>query len=199
MYQSLVKPLFDFLFSLILLALLFPILILLLLINSIHFRGNPVFVQSRPGLNGRVFKLFKLKTMREANSFITDDKEEANRVTGFGRLLRKTSLDELPQLLNVLKGDMSIVGPRPLRVEYLSLYNEAQRRRHEVKPGITGLVQVSGASGLSWEKRFELDTKYVNEIGFWTDIKILFLTGFQFFSARRSDALEFERFKGNQQ
>ena len=141
------------------------------------FHGRPVlFAQERPGLNGEIFKIYKFRTM-------TDDRDELGRLlpdeerlTRFGRFLRNSSLDELPELLNVLKGDMSLVGPRPLLVEYLPLYTRAQARRHDVKPGLTGWAQVGGRNALTWEEKFELDVWYVDNWSLWLDVKILFLT-----------------------
>ncbi|MCD8194454.1 MAG: sugar transferase, partial [Tannerellaceae bacterium] len=134
------------------------------------------FLQKRPGKKGRIFKVIKFKTMTDAKdqegNLLPDDK----RITPLGKFIRSTSLDELPQLINVLKGDMSLIGPRPLLVQYLSLYNEQQKRRHEVKPGITGWAQVNGRNDISWQKKFELDVWYVDNISFLLDFKILFLT-----------------------
>lgn len=141
-----------------------------------YFHGRPIlFTQSRPGLNGEVFQLYKFRSMREvdeAAGLITDEQ----RITPFGRVLRSTSLDELPSLFNVLKGEMSLVGPRPLLVRYLGRYTEHQARRHEVRPGITGLAQVSGRNALSWEVRFDLDVVYVDSLSLSRDLKILWRT-----------------------
>lgn len=146
--------------------------ILLFLFN----RGYVWFLQTRPGLNEKIFKVIKFKTMTDARDANGKLKPDEQRLTGIGKFVRSTSLDELPQLINVLKGDMSIVGPRPLLEEYLPLYNARQRRRHEVKPGITGWAQVNGRNTVAWPERLELDVWYVENVSFWLDLKILFLT-----------------------
>lgn len=139
--------------------------------------GSPVlFKQKRPGLNGKIFTMYKFRTMteeRNENGLLLPDSE---RLTGFGKFLRSTSLDELPELFNILKGDMSFVGPRPLLVEYLPLYNEHQRRRHEVKPGLSGWAQVNGRNAISWEEKFNFDVEYVDKVSFFFDLKIMLLT-----------------------
>ena len=171
-----IKRMFDLLASTIAVFFMFPVLVFLALAVRI-FLGSPVFfAQQRPGLYGAPFVLVKFRTMidpYDADGVLLSD---SDRLTFFGRLLRSTSLDELPELWNVLKGDMSLVGPRPLLMEYLPLYNERQRRRHEVRPGITGWAQVNGRNALSWEKKFELDVWYVDNRTFWLDLKILLLT-----------------------
>jgi lipopolysaccharide/colanic/teichoic acid biosynthesis glycosyltransferase len=163
-------------------------------------RGHIWFLQERPGKNGKIFRVFKFKTMtdeRDAQgNLLPDDK----RLTAVGKFVRKTSLDELPQMINVLKGDMSIVGPRPLLVEYLPLYNQQQRRRHEVKPGITGWAQVNGRNTLDWPERFAYDVWYVDHISFALDIKILFLTIVKVFKAEgvsSGTSVTMEKFRGN--
>ncbi|GAB3930257.1 sugar transferase [Larkinella terrae] len=156
--------------------MLLPILLVLVIVLAVANRGNPFFVQVRPGRNERTFTLVKLKTMndrRDANGILLSD---ADRLTPLGRLIRKTSLDELPQLWSVLKGDMSLIGPRPLLVEYLPLYNDQQRRRHAVRPGITGWAQVNGRNTVSWKKKFEYDVWYVDNLSFDLDCKIMMLT-----------------------
>ncbi len=176
MYKKIVKPFFDFLASLIGLLLLSPIFICVTLLLTIANNGSPFFFQLRPGKNQKIFKIIKFKTMndkKEANGNLLSD---AERLTKIGNFVRKTSLDEIPQLLNVLKGDMSLVGPRPLLTNYLHLYSNFQNRRHELKPGITGWVQVNGRNSVSWEKKFELDVWYVDNCSFWLDVKILFKT-----------------------
>ncbi|MEQ6050291.1 sugar transferase [Lysinibacillus capsici] len=170
------KRIIDCLFSLLLLIFLSPII--LIVTFCIRFKlGSPaIFTQPRPGLNGKVFYVYKFRTMTDeldANGELLPD---AQRLTSFGQFIRKLSLDELPQLWNVLKGDMSFVGPRPLLVEYLPLYNKRQARRHEVRPGITGWAQVNGRNAISWEQKFEYDVWYVDNQSFWLDIKILLLT-----------------------
>ena len=160
------------------LALLLLAIPLLVLIWQVRRKlGSPVFFrQMRPGLDGRPFQMIKFRTMTDAHGPDGQLQPDANRLTPFGRFLRSTSLDELPELFNVLKGDMSLVGPRPLLMEYLPLYSPAQRRRHEVRPGITGWAQINGRNALSWEEKFKLDVWYVEHRSLWLDIKILRLT-----------------------
>ena len=170
------KSLFDLILSFIGLLFLLPIIILIVLLVRLKL-GSPVFFkQARPGLNGEIFNMYKFRTMTnecDKSGVLLSDKD---RLTKFGKFLRLTSLDELPELWNVLKGDMSLVGPRPLLVEYLSLYSERQFRRHEVKPGITGWAQVNGRNAISWDEKFELDVWYVDNQSIWLDIKILWMT-----------------------
>lgn len=170
------KRLFDILFALAVLALASPFFLLGVLVVWFDM-GRPIFFrQQRPGYHGRPFMLYKLRTMREAHDATGRALPDAKRLTRWGMLLRRTSIDELPQLINVLKGDMSIVGPRPLLMEYLPLYSPEQMRRHEVRPGITGWAQVNGRNALRWEERFRLDVWYVDHCSFWLDMKILLLT-----------------------
>ena len=170
------KRFFDFLIALIALLTLLPLIIIVAVL--IRFKlGSPIlFAQDRPGFNGKVFKMMKFRTMLDnkdnQGNLLPDDE----RMTKFGSFLRSTSLDELPGLFNVLKGDMSLVGPRPLLVQYLPLYSAEQARRHNVRPGITGWAQVNGRNAISWEQKFKLDVWYVDNQSFWLDIKILFLT-----------------------
>ena len=170
------KRIFDIFVVLISLLLLIPIYFLVILVVKIKL-GSPIFFkQPRPGLEGKVFNIHKFRTMtneRDSNGVLLSD---SKRLTQFGKFLRSTSLDELPSLWSVLKGDMSLVGPRPLLVEYLPLYSERQSRRHEVKPGITGWAQVNGRNAISWDEKFELDVWYVNNQSIWLDVKILWLT-----------------------
>ncbi len=170
------KRAFDFLAALILLTALAPLLALLAL--AVRWKlGSPVlFAQTRPGLKGAPFAFYKLRTMTDARDAAGEVLPDAARLTPFGELMRKLSMDELPQLVNVLKGDMSLVGPRPLLMEYLPLYSERQARRHAVRPGITGWAQVNGRNALAWEERFELDLWYVEHRSFWLDLKILAMT-----------------------
>lgn len=175
-YERIIKRFFDFTISLFaLLILSLPLLIVAILVRS--KLGSPIiFKQERPGKDGKIFTLYKFRTMtdkRDENGELLPDSE---RLTKFGKLLRSTSIDELPELVNILKGDMSIVGPRPLLVKYLPLYNERQSRRHEVRPGITGYAQANGRNAISWEQKFEYDVEYVDNISFALDIKILFKT-----------------------
>jgi len=170
------KRLFDIFFALAVLVLASPFFLLGVLVVWLDM-GRPVFFrQQRPGYRGRPFMLYKLRTMREAHDVTGRALPDAERLTRWGMLLRRTSIDELPQLINVLKGDMSIVGPRPLLMEYLPLYSREQMRRHEVRPGITGWAQVNGRNALRWEERFRLDVWYVDHRSFWLDMKILLLT-----------------------
>ncbi|WP_341706914.1 sugar transferase [Halopseudomonas sp.] len=168
--------LFDLIVTLTLLILLFPVLILV----GFQVRrkmGSPVlFRQVRPGLHGQPFEMIKFRTMKDALDAAGNPLPDAERLTPFGQFLRSSSLDELPELWNVLKGDMSLVGPRPLLMEYLPLYSAEQARRHEVRPGVTGWAQVNGRNALSWEEKFKLDVWYVDNRSLWLDIKVLFLT-----------------------
>ncbi|MBQ2414469.1 MAG: sugar transferase [Rikenellaceae bacterium] len=177
MYCRFFKRFFDLVIALSALICLSPILIVVTI--WLHFANKGAgafFLQERPGKNEKIFKIIKYKTMtdeRDANGNLLPD---ADRLTKVGRFVRSTSIDELPQLINVLKGDMSLIGPRPLRVHYLPLYNEQQRHRHDVRPGITGWAQVNGRNNISWAQKFELDIWYVENISFMTDIKIIYLT-----------------------
>jgi lipopolysaccharide/colanic/teichoic acid biosynthesis glycosyltransferase len=176
MYKGFFKPILDFAIALIALVVLSPLFILVGLLLAIANRGNPFFIQTRPGKNEKLFKIIKFKTMndkKDSKGVLLSDTE---RLTQIGKLVRKTSLDEIPQLINVLKGDMSLIGPRPLLPEYLPLYNSEQKKRHKVKPGITGWAQVNGRNAISWEQKFTYDVWYIENISFKTDIKIIFLT-----------------------
>ena len=177
MYIHFFKRLLDFMIALVGLIILSPLFLILWIVLSIANKGAGVFfLQERPGKDEKIFKVIKFKTMndrRDENGILLPDSE---RLTKIGRLVRSLSLDELPQLINVIKGDMSLVGPRPLLVQYLSLYNSTQKRRHELKPGITGWAQVNGRNAISWEKKFELDVWYVDNVSFKIDLKIIFQT-----------------------
>lgn len=176
MYKSFFKRLIDIIGAAVAVLLLFPVISLVTLFLYISNKGYPFFFQQRPGKNARIFKLVKFKTMtdeRDANGKLLPD---AQRLTRTGRFVRSTSLDELPQLFNVLKGDMSLIGPRPLLVKYLDRYTPEQARRHEVRPGITGWAQINGRNAISWEKRFEYDIYYVDHCSLLLDVKILLLT-----------------------
>ncbi|MDI1323231.1 MAG: sugar transferase [Algoriphagus sp.] len=168
----------DFVLSSLMFLILSPIFIFLLVSLSIHHGGTPFFLQRRPGLNTKPFYILKFKTMKDLKDSEGNQLSDEFRITGFGKWVRKYSLDEIPQLINVIKGDMSLVGPRPLLEEYLPLYSEFQNRRHEVRPGVSGWAQVNGRNAISWEKKFELDVWYVDQIGFMLDLKILFMTLF---------------------
>ena len=176
MYRSFFKPIFDIISALIVFTILFPIFLAIFILLLINNNGKPFFFQKRPGKDKKIFKVIKFKTMTDKKDSNGDFLPDGKRLTGVGKFIRKTSLDELPQLINVLKGDMSIIGPRPLLPEYLPLYNEIQKKRHDVKPGITGWAQVNGRNAISWNKKFELDVWYVNNINFILDIKILLKT-----------------------
>ena len=170
------KRLFDLISSFIGLLFLLPVIVLIVLLVRLKIGSPVLFKQARPGLYGKIFNMVKFRTMTnecDKNGSLLSDEI---RLTKFGQFLRSTSLDELPGLWNVLKGDMSLVGPRPLLVEYLPLYSEKQSRRHEVKPGITGWAQVNGRNAISWDEKFDLDVWYVDNQSFWLDIKILWLT-----------------------
>lgn len=177
------KRIFDFIVSLIALIILSPVIGVAALFIRWKLGSPVLFKQQRPGLNGSYFLVHKFRTMTDERDDQGELLPDDVRLTSFGMLVRKLSLDELPQLVNVLKGDMSFVGPRPLLVEYLPLYNEKQARRHEVRPGITGWAQVNGRNAISWEDRFELDVWYVENRSFWLDIKILFMTVFKVFKS----------------
>jgi lipopolysaccharide/colanic/teichoic acid biosynthesis glycosyltransferase len=176
MYKTTIKPNLDFLAALVGLILLSPIFFLVILLLAIANEGKPFFFQRRPGKNGQLFSIIKFKTMTDNKDKKGNLLPDAERLTAVGSFVRKTSLDEIPQLLNVLKGDMSLVGPRPLLPEYLPLYTLEQKRRHEVKPGITGWAQVNGRNALSWSDKFKRDVEYVEQQSFVLDCKILFLT-----------------------
>ena len=176
LYSIVIKPLLDRLVAVLIGLLVSPILLLVILLLAIANRGKIWFTQSRPGKNETIFTVVKFKTMSDARNERGELLPDDVRLTWIGDIIRKTSLDELPQLFNVLKGDMSIVGPRPLLVEYLALYDNIQRKRHEVKPGITGWAQVNGRNAISWQKKFEYDVWYVKHQSFAVDLKILFLT-----------------------
>ena len=200
MYKNFFKPLFDKLLSLLFIIIFLPI-ILVVAIAIYIWDGRPViFTQNRPGYKGKIFKIYKFRTMtneKDENGKLLPDKK---RLKGLGKFIRSTSLDELPQLFNVLKGDMSFVGPRPLLVEYLPLYNDMQKKRHDVKPGITGWAQVNGRNAISWQEKFEHDVWYVEHISFLLDMKILWLT---FLKVIKRDGISsntsvtIEKFKGN--
>lgn len=176
MYLSIIKPFFDFLSALLGFILVSPIFLVVTILLFFANNGKPFFFQLRPGKNGKIFTIIKFKTMNDKKDNNGNLLSDAKRLTVIGLFVRRTSLDEIPQLINVIKGDMSIIGPRPLLTSYMHLYNDFQNRRHEVKPGITGWAQVNGRNGISWDKKFEYDVWYVDNISFILDLKILFQT-----------------------
>lgn len=176
MYKNYIKRFFDFIIALIGLICLSPIFIVVTIGLYFANDGKPFFFQARPGLNEKIFKIIKFKTMNDKKDKDGNLLPDADRLTPIGAFVRKTSLDEIPQLINVLKGDMAIIGPRPLLPQYLPLYNETQKRRHNVRPGITGWAQVNGRNAISWSKKFELDVWYVENVSFATDVKVFFST-----------------------
>ena len=200
MYKIFIKPAIDFLLALIILCLIWPALILLAVILSIQNLGTPFFKQIRPGKNGKLFTIYKFKTMRDTRDDQGNLLPDNQRLTAIGKIVRKLSLDELPQLWNILKGEMSFVGPRPLLPEYLPLYNLEQQKRHWVKPGITGWAQVNGRNAISWQQKFEYDKWYVEHQSFKLDIKILFMTINKIFHTQEvnaSNQITMDRFDGN--
>lgn len=176
MYKKYLKRYLDFVAAFCGLVLLSPIFIIVMVGLFFANEGKPFFLQERPGKNQRIFKIIKFKTMNDKKDAQGNLLPDADRLTKIGSFVRKTSLDEIPQLINVLKGDMSLIGPRPLLPQYLPLYNAHQKRRHEVRPGITGWAQVNGRNAISWQQKFEYDVWYVDHVSLMLDIKILFLT-----------------------
>jgi len=176
MYRFFFKRILDFIIATTAFLILFPIFITVVIVLSLVNRGKPFFLQPRPGKNERIFRVIKFKTMTDEKDADGKLLPDYQRITSAGRFIRKTSLDEIPQLLNVIKGDMSLIGPRPLLVRYLPLYNTKQKRRHEIRPGITGWAQVNGRNSISWEQKFDYDVWYVDHCSFSLDIKILLMT-----------------------
>ncbi|MFV0151832.1 sugar transferase [Empedobacter falsenii] len=176
MYKHFFKRLFDFTIALVGLICLSPLFIVVMIGLYFANQGKPFFFQERPGLHEKIFKIIKFKTMNDKKDPNGNLLSDAERLTPIGAFVRKTSLDEIPQLINVLKGDMAIIGPRPLLPQYLPLYNETQKRRHHVRPGITGWAQVNGRNAISWSKKFELDVEYVDNLSFLMDVKVFFTT-----------------------
>lgn len=199
MYKKYFKRLLDILFSIILIIIFSPVIFLTYILVRIFLKEPAIFKQERPGLNETIFVIYKFKTMnskRDINGLLLPDDI---RLSTFGKIIRKLSLDELPQFFNILKGDMSFIGPRPLLNEYLTLYDKEQRKRHNVRPGITGWAQVNGRNSISWEEKFKLDLYYVENINFALDIKIVWLTVMKIL--KRSDIssdtyVTMEKFKG---
>lgn len=200
MYKSFIKPLFDFLVALTGSIILLPIFLIVTVLLFFANQGQPFYLQARPGKNGKVFKIIKFKTMNDRKGPTGELLPDEDRLTLIGSIIRKTSLDEIPQLINVIKGDMSLVGPRPLLTEYLPLYNAFQKRRHEVKPGITGWAQINGRNAISWEQKFTCDVWYVEHISLSMDIKILLMTILKVFKSEGINAVgraSMTKFNGN--
>ena len=176
MYAKFIKRILDFFVALTALLVLSPVMVILTVLGAIKMKGNPFFTQLRPGRKEKIFRLLKFRTMtceKDADGNLLPDEK---RLTKYGKFLRSTSLDELPELVNILLGQMSLVGPRPLLVRYLPRYNTQQRRRHDVRPGLTGWAQVNGRNAISWQDKFRLDVDYVNRISFMLDVKVIFMT-----------------------
>lgn len=200
MYKTYIKSFLDFIAAFIGLILLSPVVILVTLFLYFANEGKPFFIQPRPGKGGKIFQIIKFKTMNDKRDAEGNLLPDAVRLTAIGTLVRKTSMDEIPQLINVLKGEMSLIGPRPLLTHYLHLYNDFQNRRHEVKPGITGWAQVNGRNAISWDKKFEYDVWYVDHLSFGLDVKILFKTILKVIKKEginAADAATIEPFNGN--
>ena len=202
MYAKCIKRILDFCIALTALLVLSPVLIILTVLGAVKMKGNPFFTQLRPGKGEKIFRLIKFRTMtceKDADGNLLPDEV---RLTKYGKFLRSTSMDELPELVNILLGQMSLVGPRPLLVRYLSRYNATQRRRHDVRPGLTGWAQVNGRNAISWQDKFRLDVEYVDKISFAMDVKILFMTVGKIFKREgisSETSATMEEFMGNPQ
>lgn len=200
LYKNYIKRILDIFLSLIALVILFPVLLITAFLIRINLGSPVIFSQDRPGKDEKIFKLYKFRSMTDERDESGKLLPDSKRLPKFGRILRSTSLDELPELWNILKGDMSIVGPRPLLIQYLTLYNKEQKRRHEVRPGLTGYAQINGRNSLNWEDRFKYDVEYVEKLTFIMDLKIILLTVKKVFikegiSSETSQTME--PFKGN--
>ncbi|ADZ12593.1 sugar transferase [Riemerella anatipestifer] len=201
MYKNFFKRVIDFSLALIGFILLLPVFLIVMVLLTIANQGKPFFFQKRPGKNERIFSIIKFKTMNDKKDTNGNLLSDAERLTAIGKLVRKTSLDEIPQLLNVIKGDMSLVGPRPLLPQYLPLYDEEQKKRHNVRPGITGWAQINGRNAISWQQKFEYDVWYVHNLSLFLDIKVLFLTVKKVFVSEgisQEGQATMEPFKGNE-
>lgn len=199
-FYSKIKRILDFIISLIALIVFSPIMIIVAILVYVKLGSPIIFKQDRPGKDGKVFKMYKFRTMLDSYNKFGEALPDEERLTKFGKILRSTSLDELPELINVIKGDMSLVGPRPLLVEYLELYSEEQNRRHDVRPGITGWAQVNGRNSIGWNEKLNLDVEYVDNLSFLLDIKILFLTVYKVFKRdgiNQDGNVTIEKFTGN--
>lgn len=199
-YRRFIKRPMDFILSLIAIIFLGPILLVVAVLVRTKLGSPVIFKQKRPGLNEKIFTMYKFRTMTDQRDEHRELLPDSVRLTKFGDILRSTSLDELPELFNILKGDMSIIGPRPLLVQYLPLYNEQQKKRHEVRPGLSGLAQVSGRNAIGWEDKFNLDVEYVDSMSFINDWKIIFLTLKKIFvreGINSETGVTMEYFKGN--
>ena len=200
MYRCYIKSLIDILISFIIFVIVLPVLIIVSFLLFFANQGKPFFIQKRPGKNEKIFRIIKFKTMNDKKDSLGNLLSDEQRLTKIGSFVRKTSIDEIPQLFNVLKGDMSLIGPRPLLPEYLPLYNDFQKRRHEVKPGITGWAQVNGRNLISWQQKFDYDIWYVENFSFLLDCKIVFLTIKKVFKREgisAENSVSAEAFKGN--
>lgn len=199
-YKRFIKRPMDFLLSLIAIIVLSPVFLIVAFLVRIKLGSPILFMQQRPGLNEKIFTMYKFRTMTDQCDENGNLLPDEVRLTKFGKFLRSTSLDELPELFNILKGDMSIIGPRPLLIEYLPLYNEHQKRRHEVRPGLSGLAQINGRNAISWEEKFKLDVEYIDNISFLGDLKIILLTFKKVFireGINSQTAATMEPFQGN--
>lgn len=197
-FQRIIKRILDFSIALLLILILIIPFLILLIIVRLKMGSPTIFTQKRPGLNSKIFNIYKIRTMTD--NPLGFELPDSARLTNLGKIIRKLSLDELPQLLNVLKGELSLVGPRPLLVEYLPLYSLSQAKRHNVPPGITGWAQINGRNSLSWKQKFEYDVWYVDNWSLWLDIKILFLTFFKVLKrdgVNQGENMTMEKFKGN--
>lgn len=201
MYKNYIKYIFDFCFSATVFIILFPVFVLLVILLLFIQNGKIFFVQERPGRNEIIFKLIKFKTMTDKKDKDGSLLPDEQRLTKLGQIMRKTSLDEIPQLLNIVKGDMSLIGPRPLLVEYLELYNDFQKKRHDVRPGITGWAQINGRNAISWQEKFDFDIWYVENISLGVDIKIFMKTIIKVFKKEgisSEESVTIEKFTGNE-
>lgn len=199
-YRRFFKRPMDFILSLIAIIILSPVMLIVALLVRVKLGSPVLFKQKRPGLNERIFTIYKFRTMTDRRDENGEMLPDEVRLTKFGKFLRSTSLDELPELINIIKGDMSIIGPRPLLVQYLPLYNDHQKRRHEVRPGLSGLAQINGRNSISWEDKFDLDVQYVDNVSLIGDCKIIFLTFKKVFARENINsetAATMDTFKGN--